>query len=60
MRSAAFLAATLVAIGGYVALAAAFTFTPTWIGIGMLAIAAAAAIGLVATDRPSSTGPSGG
>lgn len=50
MRAAAFLAASLVAIGLYLAIAAAFGFTPTWIGLGMLAIAAVAAIGLVATS----------
>ena len=49
MRSAAFLAASLVAIGLYVALAAAFAFTPAWIGIGVLVIASTAAISLVAT-----------
>lgn len=54
MRAAAFLAASLVAIGLYLAVAAAFAFTPTWIGVGMLAIAAVAAIGLVATSGSSS------
>ena len=34
--------------------AAAFAFTPTWIAVGMLAIAAVAAIGLVATSGSSS------
>lgn len=56
MRAAAFLAASLVAIGLYLAVAAAFGFTPTWIGLGMLAIATVAAVGLVATSgSPSST-----
>ena len=51
MRAAAFIAASLVAIGLYLAVAAAFAFTPTWIGLGMLAIAAVAAVGLVATSH---------
>ena len=51
MRAAAFFAASLVAIGLYLAVAAAFAFTPTWIGLGMLAIAALSAVGLVATSR---------
>ena len=55
MRAAAFFAASLVAIGLYLAIAAAFAFTPTWIGLGMLAIAAVAAVGLVATSGSSST-----
>lgn len=54
MRAAAFFATSLVAIGLYLAVAAAFAFTPTWIGAGMLAIAAVAAIGLVATSGSSS------
>lgn len=55
MRALAFLAASLVAIGLYLSAAAAFAFTPTWIGVGMLVIAAVAAIGLVATSGSSST-----
>jgi hypothetical protein len=54
MRAAAFFAASLVAIGLYLAVAAALAFTPTWIGLGMLAISAVAAIGLVVTTRSSS------
>ena len=55
MRAAAFLAVSLVAIGLYLAVAAAFGFTPTWIGVGMLAISAVAAIGLVATSGSSTS-----
>jgi hypothetical protein len=55
MRAAAFLAASLVAIGLYLAIAAAFAFSPTWIGVGRLAIAAIAAVGLVATSGRSSS-----
>lgn len=54
MRAAAFFAASLVAIGLYLAVAAAFVFTPTWIGLGMLAIASVAAVGLVMTSGTSS------
>ena len=48
MRSAAYLAGTIIAIGLYLAVSAAFSFTPTWIGLGMLAISAVAAIAHVA------------
>jgi hypothetical protein len=51
MRPAAFFAGTLVALGLYVAVAAAFAFTPAWIGIGSLAIATVAAVSLVAGER---------
>jgi hypothetical protein len=51
MRPAAFFAGTLVALGLYVAFAAAFAFTPAWIGIGSLAIAIVAAVSLVAGER---------
>ncbi|MGZ8563762.1 MAG: hypothetical protein ACXWWU_09100 [Candidatus Limnocylindria bacterium] len=54
MRAAAFFAASLVAIGLYLAVAAAFAFTPTWIGVGMLVIASVAAIGLIMTSGTSS------
>lgn len=48
MRSAAYLAATIIAIGVYLAVSAAFAFTPTWIGLGLLAISAVAAVAHVA------------
>jgi hypothetical protein len=51
MRPAAFFAATLVALGLYLALAAALAFTPTWIGVGALAISSLSAITLVASGR---------
>lgn len=47
MRAAAFIAAGIFAAGLYLALAAAMAFTPTWIGLGTLAIAATVGIGLV-------------
>ncbi len=54
MRAAAFFAASLVAIGLYLAVAAAFAFTPTWIGLGMLGIAIVASVGLVVSSGTSS------
>jgi hypothetical protein len=51
MRPATYFAATIIALGIYVAAAAVFAFTPVWIGLGMLAISAIAAIMLVAGDR---------
>lgn len=55
MAAAAVFSASLVAVGLYLALAAAFAFTPTWIGLGILAIASLAAIGLVAVQASSRT-----
>ena len=51
MRPAAYFAGTLVALGLYLAVAAALAFTPTWIGVGALAISTLSAITLVAGDR---------
>ena len=51
MRPAAYFAATIIALGAYLAAAAVFAFTPAWIGLGMLAISAIAAVTLVAGDR---------
>lgn len=50
MRAATFVA-SIIAIGGYLAVAAAFHFSPTWIGLGMLAISLVAAVTMVLTDR---------
>ena len=51
MRPAAYFAATVIALGLYVAAAAIFAFTPTWIGLGILAISVVAAVVLVVGDR---------
>ena len=59
MRAAAFFAATLIAIGAYLVVAAAFAFTPSWIGLGMLTISVAAAIGLVAIESKGSVRTTG-
>lgn len=47
---AATLALSIVAIGLYLAVAAAFAFSPTWIGVGMLGIALLGAIAMVMAD----------
>jgi hypothetical protein len=51
MRPAAYFAGTLILLGLYVAVAAVFTFSPTWIGLGILAISAMAAVALMAGGR---------
>lgn len=47
---AATVAVSIVAIGMYLAVAAAFAFSPTWIGLGMLGIALLGAIAMVVAD----------
>ena len=50
---AAIIAASIVTIGLYLAIAAAFAFTPTWIGLGMLTISTIGATTIVViADRP--------
>jgi hypothetical protein len=51
VRAATFVA-SIIAVGAYLAVAAALHFTPTWIGLGMLAISLVAAVTMVLTDRP--------
>jgi hypothetical protein len=53
MRAAAFTSAAVIAIGAYLMIASTLAFTPTWIALGMLAIAVTVAITLVATDPHS-------
>jgi hypothetical protein len=54
MRSAAFLAGSLVAIGAYLFVATIFGFSAAPIGLGVLAIAMTAALGaMAATPAPS-------
>jgi hypothetical protein len=48
MRAATHIAATMIAIGLYVAIAAVASLPPTWIGLGILGIASVAAVSLVA------------
>lgn len=51
MRSAAFAAGALVAVGAYLAAASAFAFSTAAIGIGVLTIALLAAVAIVLVDR---------
>jgi len=53
MRAAAFTSAAVIAIGAYLMIASFLAFTPTWIALGMLAIAVTAAVALVGTDPQS-------
>lgn len=55
VRAATF-AASIVVVGAYLAVAAIFAFTPTWIGLGVLAIALVAAVTMVvAGERTGSS-----
>ena len=51
MRAAAVLSATVIVLGIYLALAAGLAMSASLIGIGMLAIAATGAVGVMATSR---------
>jgi hypothetical protein len=50
MRTAAFVAGSIIAIGLYMLVGAALALPMTWIGLGMLAILLVAAVSLVATS----------
>lgn len=52
MRAASFLAATVIAIGAYLAVASIIGMSPSWIGLGILAIAVVASVTLVAVQAP--------
>lgn len=49
---AAILSASVVGVGLFLGLAAAFAFSPTWIGLGVLAISLIGAVSMVMADRP--------
>jgi hypothetical protein len=49
---AATIAASIVALGLYLFVAATFAFSPAWIGLGMLAIALVGAATAVLADQP--------
>ena len=53
MRAAAFIAAAIIVLGVYLAIAATLAFSPSWIALGMLAIAATVAVALVVDSPPS-------
>lgn len=50
MRTLSFLAASLLAIGGYLVVATVLALSMAWIGTGTIFIAAVAAIALVAVE----------
>jgi hypothetical protein len=52
VRAVAFVAA-IVAVGSYLAVAAALSMPPTWIALGVLAISVAGAVTMVVADRPA-------
>lgn len=54
MRAAAFVAAALIVAGIYLVIAATVGFAPTWIALGMLAIAGLTSVSLVVAT-PSQT-----
>jgi hypothetical protein len=51
VRAVAFVAA-IVAVGSYLAVAAALSLSPTWIALGVLAISLVGAVTMVLADRP--------
>ena len=53
MRAAALLSIAIVAIGAYLMIAAALALSPTWIVLGMLAIAVTSAIAIVSAEPRS-------
>lgn len=53
MQAAALLSVAIIAIGAYLMIAAALAFSPTWIALGVLAIAVTSAIAIVSAEPPS-------
>ena len=51
MRSAAFLSAAILAIGAYLMIAASLAISPSWIAVGVLAIAGSMAAALVGVEQ---------
>jgi multisubunit Na+/H+ antiporter MnhC subunit len=51
MRAAAFTAAALIAIGVYLMIASALRLGPTWMALGVLAIAVTMAVSLVSAEQ---------
>ena len=50
MRAAAFTSVAVIVIGAFLLIASTLAFPPTWIALGMLAIALSVAVTLVGTD----------
>ena len=53
MRAAALLSVAIIAIGAYLMIAAALALSPTWIALGVLAIAVTSAIAIVGAESRS-------
>jgi hypothetical protein len=53
MRAAAVISVAGIAAGAYLAVASTLSVSTSWIALGMLAIAIAAALGVMASERPS-------
>jgi hypothetical protein len=57
MRAAAVFSAALIAAGLYLAMTAALSISTSWTALGSLVIALVAALGVMATGRPSARSP---
>lgn len=55
MRAAAFTSAAIIAIGAYLMIASAVALAPTWIALGVLAIAVTMAVALVSAEGRAAT-----
>jgi len=55
MRAAAFMSIAIIAIGVYLLIAATVALSPTWIAIGVLAIAFTTAVAIVRAEPDSIT-----
>jgi hypothetical protein len=53
MRAAAVVSAAIVAVGAYLAIAATLSISPSWIALGILAIATVSAMAVMATEGSS-------
>ena len=53
MRAAALFSVAIIAIGAYLMIAATIALSPTWIVLGVLAIAVTSAIAIVSTEPRS-------
>jgi hypothetical protein len=58
MRAAAVIAAAVIAVGLYLAVAATLAISISWIALGILAIAVVSAMGVMATEGSSAQSPS--
>ena len=53
MRAAAIVSAAVVAVGVYLAVATMLSVSTSWMALGVLVIAIAAALGVMASERPA-------